>query len=267
MPKSQPRRGFAQQKEAGQRNRPAVGRSLQILEAMAALDGPASLADLTRALDLPQATTFRLCQRLEEDGYIVRDGGTRKFTIGARLMRLGLDIIRNSGPLSIRRKILSDLVETVGETCNLTTLAGTEVLYLDRVETRWPLRLSLEPGSRVPLHCTSSGKLLLASLPKPRQQQFLKALTLTANTPSTITDATELNRELQRIARRGFSTDNEEFLVGLVAVAVPVKDSGGKTCAAIACHAPVSRLSMKDAIALAPVLKAAAAKLGQTFDG
>lgn len=255
-----------QRSEAGRQSRPAVTRALQVLEAVAAIDGPASLTEITKALDLPQATAFRLCQRLEDEGYLTRDGGTRKYAMGARLMRLGLDIVRGSGPLSSRHKILSELVDTIGETCNLTTMAGTEVLYLDRVETRWPLRLALEPGSRVPLHCTSSGKLLLASLPKPARQQILKGLTLTANTPNTITNRTELERELQRIARRGFSTDNEEFLVGLIAIAVPIKDRRGKTFAAVACHAPIARLSLKEATALAPVLQAAAAKLAHSFE-
>ena len=266
MPKSQRSLVLTQRSKAGQHARPAVTRALQVLETLAALDGPASLVDLTRTLDIPQATAFRLCQRLQDEGYIVRDGGTRRYTVGARLMRLGLNVVRNSGPLTSRHKILSDLVDTIGETCNLTTISGTEVLYLDRVETRWPLRLSLEPGSRVPLHCTSSGKLLLSTLPKPRRHQLLKAISLTQNTPSTITDPGELNRELDRIARRGFSTDNEEFLLGLVAVAVPVKGRNGKVFAAVACHAPVARLSMKDTIALAPILQAAAAKLGLTFE-
>lgn len=255
-----------QRSDAGRRSRPAVTRALQVLEALAATDGPASLTDVAKVLDLPQATAFRLCQRLEDEGYLTRDGSTRKYTIGARLMRLGLDIVRRSGALSSRHKILSELVDAIGETCNLTTLVGTEVLYLDRVETRWPLRLALEPGSRVPLHCTSSGKLLLASLPKPARQQLVKSLTLTANTPNTLTNRGDLERELQRIARRGFSTDNEEFLVGLIAVAVPIKDRRGKTFAAVACHAPIARLSLKEATALAPVLQAAAAKLAQSFE-
>ncbi len=255
-----------QRSMAGRHSRPAVTRALGLLEALAAIEGPASLIELARHLDIPQATAFRLCQRLEEEGYLIREGGTRKYAVSARLARLGIGILRSSGPLSTRHAILADLVDNVGETCNLTTLAGTEVLYLDRVETRWPLRLMLEPGSRVPVHCTASGKLLLASLPKPTRQQILKALKLTPNTVNSMTNRVELDRDLQRITRRGYSTDNEEFLAGLIAVAVPVKDQRGRMFAAVACHAPVARLDLKSAIALVPALQVAAAKLATTFE-
>ena len=255
-----------QRSEAGRHSRPAVTRALGLLEALAAIEGPASLIELARHLDVPQATAFRLCQRLEDEGYLVREGGTRKYAVSARLTRLGIGILRSTGPMSARHAILADLVEGVGETCNLTALAGAEVLYLDRVETRWPLRLMLEPGSRVPMHCTASGKLLLASLPKPTRQQILKTLMLTPNTANSITNRADLDRELQRIARRGYSTDNEEFLAGLIAVAVPIKDERGRTFAAVACHAPVARLDLKSAIALVPALQTAAAKLAKTFE-
>ena len=211
------------------------------------------------------ATAFRLCRRLEKAGYLVRDGGSRRYTVGARLMRLGLDIVLSSGTISARHAILAELVEKIGETCNLTTLAGTEILYLDRVETRWPLRIALEPGSRVPLHCTASGKLFLSLMPPPIQERALGALTLTAHTPNTIVDLRRLRKELPSIARSGFSTDNEEFLAGLIAVAVPIVDRKGKTLAAVACHAPVARLELKQAVALVPVLRAAASRLTETF--
>ncbi len=252
---------------AGQKNRPALTRALGLLEAVAAAGRPVALNELAAIQEVPIATAFRLCQRLEDAGYLVRDGGSRRYTVGVLLMRLGLDVVRTSGPSSSRHEILASLVESIGETCNLTTLVGTEVLYLDRVETRWPLRLALEPGSRVPLHCTASGKLLLAAMPKETQERVLATLQLTANTSNTIIDPRLLRRDLQRITKRGFSTDNEEFLAGLIAVAVPICDRKGRPFAAVACHAPVARLDLRQAIALVPRLQDAAARLAPTFQG
>ena len=100
---------------------------------------------------------------------------------------------------------------------------------------------------------------------KATQVRVLNNLELTPSTPATITDVKALKRELKRIATRGYSTDNEEFLTGLIAVAVPIVDSHGKAFAAIACHAPVARLSLKDAISLVPVLKQGAVKLADSF--
>jgi IclR family transcriptional regulator, acetate operon repressor len=254
-----------QRSAASRRSRQALTRALQLLEGVADAGGSAALIDLSRKLEMPQATVFRLCQKLEEEGYLTRDGGTRRYAMGARLLRLGLGIVRHGGALNRRHAILSALVEEIGETCNLTALSGAEVLYLDRVETRWPLRLALEPGSRVPLHCTASGKLLLALLPRVEQQKLLRDLPLTRITPNTITDAAALQRDLSVIAARGYSTDNEEFLTGLVAVAVPIRDRTGKAFAAIACHAPVVRLSLQNAVDLAPRLSSAAERLADTF--
>jgi DNA-binding IclR family transcriptional regulator len=258
---------LAHQREvAGQRPRPALTRSLSVLETVAAASGAMSLTDIAEQLSLPQATAFRLCQHLESDGYLVRTNGSRKYAIGARLLRLGLDIVRIGGPTSLRHRILQELVEEIGETCNLTALASNEVVYLDRVETRWPLRLALEPGSRVPLHCTSSGKLFLALMPHEAQAALLKTLKLTVSTPKTIVNRDDLAKELKKIARQGFSTDNEEFLTGLNCVAVPIKDKHGTTIAAVACHAPIVRVDKRRAIQLVPYLQKAAAQLVETFE-
>jgi DNA-binding IclR family transcriptional regulator len=252
--------------DAGKRRRPAVTRALGLLEAVAAVGRPATLNEVAGIEEVPVASAFRLCQRLEEAGYLVRDSSSRRYTIGARAMRLGLDIVRAGGPISTRRAIMSELVNAIGETCNLTTLAGTDVLYLERVETRWPLRLALEPGSRVPIHCTASGKLFLAFMPAELRKRLLATLPLPVSSPNTIVDATALERDLQRIARRGFSTDNEEFLAGLVAVAVPVRDRKTRVFAAVAIHAPVARLELKQLIREVPRLEAAATRIAQTFE-
>lgn len=259
--------GFSreQRREASLKTRPTTGRSLRLLETLSALGRPATLKELAAVQGIAPATAFRLCRRLEEEGYLVREVGSRRYAIGVRLMQLGLDILRASGPSSARNAILTDLVDAIGETCNFTALVGTEVLYLDRVETRWPLRLALEPGSRVPIHCTASGKLFLAYMPEELREQVLATLSLPASTPNTLTNRAELLRDLRKIARRGFSTDAEEFLVGLVAVAVPVRDERGQVFAALACHAPLARVDLKGLIAQVSRLEAAAEKIARTF--
>jgi DNA-binding IclR family transcriptional regulator len=78
----------------------------------------------------------------------------------------------NGSLRAARHAILARVVEGIGETCNFTMLDGGEVIYLDRVEAAWPLRMNLSSGSRVPLHCTASGKLLLALQPKVRGRGF-----------------------------------------------------------------------------------------------
>lgn len=251
---------------ASRRARPATERSLLLLEALANAGRAVSLKELALTLGLPQTTAFRLCQLLESERYIVREAGGRRYAIGVRLLRLGLSIVSGIGPTTARRGILTELVSEVGETCNLTALVGTDVLYLDRVEAQWPLRVILETGSRVPLHCTASGKLFLSAMSPETRDQILSALTLTPHTPNTIVDKKILRREIMRIRKRGYGTDNEEFLMGLTAVAVPLKDRKGKILAAIGCHAPKARVSLKQLIAKIDFLEGAARRLEATFE-
>src|SRR5690606_15805750 len=110
-----------------------------------------------------------------------------------------------------RHDVLVELVKQVEETCNFTTLDGTQVLYLDRVEAQWPLRLIFDVGSHVPLHCTASGKLLLAFMPSRECARVLPHLKLDAKTPSTITCLLALEREIKQIRDQGYATDREEF--------------------------------------------------------
>jgi DNA-binding IclR family transcriptional regulator len=160
---------------------------------------------------------------------------------------------------------LQSVVDAVGETCNFTALSGDEVIYLDRVEARWPLRLHLEPGSRVPMHCTASGKLFLASMEAERRKRMLDSLTLTGMTERTVTSRDRLEQEIAEIVARGYSTDDEEFILGLIAVAVPVTDAKGRVIGAVACHAAKPRLDLPQALEHLSRLKTAAAEIGETL--
>jgi DNA-binding IclR family transcriptional regulator len=244
----------------------AVGRGLDLIDAVAAAGRALTIAELCGMLDLPKPTVHRLCQRLSAGGYLAREPGGHHYTVGPRLLRLALNVQRGgAGPE--RRAILQSVVDAVGETCNFTALAGDEVIYLDRVEARWPLRLHLEPGSRVPMHCTASGKLLLAFLPEAHRARILKNLDLSPFTPNTIVEPSAFDAELTAIAEQGYSLDREEFLLGLTAIAVPVRDSNGVVVAAIACHAPSVRFSLARAVECLATFRQAAARMAETLQG
>jgi DNA-binding IclR family transcriptional regulator len=164
-----------------------------------------------------------------------------------------------------RRAILARLVGEIGETCNFTMLDGDQVIYVDRVETAWPLRMTLTSGSHVPLHCTASGKLLLALLPKASRERLTAHLGLMRYTGSTITDPARLAAELARIRTCRYATDNEECHAGLVCVAVPVMDANKRVCAALAVQAPVSRMPLARALEHLATLRRAAAAMASTL--
>ncbi|WP_315928273.1 IclR family transcriptional regulator [Mesorhizobium sp. SP-1A] len=255
---------MARQKDDERDSGSAINRVLDLMEAIARTGRALTVPELCGILDLPKPTAHRLCQRLENEGYLAREPGGRHYAVGPRLMRLSIDVLR-WGAGAERRSILKGIVDEIGETCNFTALAGDEVVYVDRVEARWPLRLHLEPGSRVPLHCTASGKLFLASMPPARRERTLSAMNLSPFTAHTITDRAKLEDELAVIASQGYSLDREEFLLGLVAIAVPVKDRSGATIAALACHAPGARFDLGKAVERLPLFLEAATRLAATL--
>jgi DNA-binding IclR family transcriptional regulator len=241
-------------------------RTLAILEIIGQAGDPVSLAELAARAGLPKATAHRIALALERQGFVRREPDGRGLAVGPRLTRLAFHALGSDGRRAERRAILTDLVQRVGETCNLTGFDGHEVFYIDRVEADWPLRLHFEAGSRVPAHCTASGKLFLAFRPAAERQRLLAALPLDAHTPRTIANAATLERECQRIRTRGISTDDQEFLIGMVAVAVPVAILDGRAVAAIAIHAPVARVKLAGLVQRVPLLTRAAERLALTFD-
>lgn len=239
----------------------AADRALTLLALLAREGRALSLAELSVRLGVPKTSVHRLCNQLMAARWLARDVDERHFAVGPALHRLAFDTLNHGVVRGLRHEVLAALVTEVGETCNFTTLDGAQVLYIDRVEAKWPLRLSLEVGSHVPLHCTASGKLFLAHLPAERRQALLETLSFPAMTRRTLTSAKAIEAECRRITARGCSTDDEEFMAGLVAVAVPVRDGQGHVRAAIALHAPVARLSLQAAMERLPALEQAAQRM------
>jgi len=248
--------------ESDARSGSSAERSLRLLGLLAAEGRALTLAELALRLGLPKATAHRLCAQLLEGGHLARDTDARAFTVGPALRRLAFDTLNHGVVRGLRHQVLAALVAQVGETCNFTTLDGTQVLYIDRVEAQWPLRLTLDVGSRVPLHCTASGKLFLAHLPEAQRDTLIERLPLEPMTPNTLVSAEALKAECARIVQQDCSYDREEFMAGLLAVAVPVRDAEGRVRAAIAVHGPTARLSLAQARAALPALRHAAERMG-----
>ncbi len=239
----------------------AAERALRIVTEIAEAGVGLSLADLSARLGLPKATLHRQCAGLLAQGYLARDVDPLRFVVGPALHKLAFITLNHGHVRALRHRVLAELVASVQETCNFTTLDGAEVLYLDRVEARWPLRLTLDVGAHVPLHCTASGKLFLAHLPPPQFDELVGRARLQAFTANTIASPAQLRSECDAIRAAGYSTDREEFIAGLIAVAVPVYDGDNALRAAIAMHAPTARLPLENALTRLPRLAAAARRM------
>ncbi len=242
---------------------------LSLLEFVAARPLPVTLAEAAAGSDAPKPTLHRWLAALTRAGLLRRTPDGRRYELAPRATRLAFAILANRPGAALRRDILQRVVHDVGESCNLTVLDGMQVTYIDRVETMWPLRVTFHRGSKVPAHCTASGKLFLALMAPARRDALLRGLPLERFTDDTICDREALLRELQTIRQQRYALDREEYIRGLVCLAAPIYQRIGraKTCvAALAIQAPVARLSRDRILDKLPILQAAAEALAATLE-
>lgn len=225
--------------EAGQI--PTNLRLLMLLEEVARAGVPVTPSAVNEILQLPKPTVHRLFHKAEAEGFLQRDIDGRSYSPGARLRRLAVHTLSSERVRTVRLAVLRTVAERIGETCNLAIPDREGMRYLDRVETHWPLRIQLPIGTQVPFHCTASGKLYLASLRPDALDRLLRHYKLEKMTSHTITDIDRLKEELAETRARKFSTDDQEFMEEMAAVAVPVYDDQNRLLSTLSVHAPILR--------------------------
>ncbi len=236
-------------------------RLLLILEEVARRGVAVKPSDLIETLGLAKPTIHRLLQTAEAEGFLQRDLDGRSYGPGHRLRLLSVNTMSSEHLRTARLAILRSVAEQVGETCNLAIPDREGMIYLDRVETKWPLRIQLPVGTQVPFHCTASGKMYLSTLRQKTLDGFLSAGNLQPQTESSLTDPQSLRTEIQHIAQNGYSTDDEEFMSGMAALAVPVQDGQGRLVGTLSVHAPTQRHNVNSLMSFLGILKKGANEL------
>lgn len=236
-------------------------RTLRILEVLGASDTPMTPTQINNELGLPKQTVHRLCKTLVAEGYLAKAPNDKRLRPTRRLRGLASGILFSSRTYISRHQVLMDVASRVNETVNFVVPEEEGMIYQDRVETDWPFRIQLPIGTHVPFHCTASGKTFLASLSPTARRSFVRSLSMKKFTPNTFDDPGALLDELKKISKDGYAVDNEEFVEGMVAIAVPIVDSNGRYCAALAFHGPLQRLSIEGAKTKLDILTNAASVL------
>lgn len=238
----------------------SINRVLEIIELVSISERPLSPADLAFSLDIPKPSIHRLLQQLEADGFVQTDW--RGLIIpSTRLVKTAVGVLTCNSLESLRLSVLQRLAAEVGETCGIAIPNNLEMMYTDRVQSNWPLRIYLPIGGNVPVWCTSSGKLYLSSLPKTQRKRLMSNMPLQALTNNTLVDKVQLEASLEQIAETGVGVDNEEFIAGMVALSVPILSPDGHYFASLFTHAPTIRKSLADLQVFVPQLQAAANEL------
>jgi IclR family acetate operon transcriptional repressor len=250
----------------------SVDRALDLLEALAAVDGEVAITALATRTGLHVSTVHRLLATLLRRGYVRQNPETSRYYAGAKLATLSEGRSRY-GELRLRaRPLLRGLTETTRETANLVVLDDLQAVYIETVPSPQVVRLFTSVGNRTPLHATGAGKALLANLPAARRDALLERLDLRGYTARTIVDRTALRRALDDVREKGYAIDDEEYDEGVRCVAVAVagaatagRDAPGAPLAALSISAPASRLTRQRCAELAPALRRTAAELAEAL--
>jgi IclR family acetate operon transcriptional repressor len=234
----------------------SVDRAFELLEVLAEAGGELALSEIAASSALPLPTIHRLVRTLVNRGY-VRQLPSRRYALGPRLINLGE---RASGMLGDwARPWLTDLVEALGETTNLSMIDGNRATYVAQVPSRHSMRMFTEVGRRVYLHCTGVGKALLAQRGDDEVLELLHRAGMPAQTAHTIVDPDTLLAQIRQIRQVGYALDDGEQEIGVRCVAVPVL--GGPSSYAISVSGPTARMTAELVDRAVPIMRTAAKEL------
>jgi DNA-binding IclR family transcriptional regulator len=220
----------------------AVDRSLTLLVLLARAPAGMEASALARAAQLHVSTVFRILQTLKLRNFVI-EGPGGLYKIGPRSFEVGNSFLRNTSLQSEGQQIVERLAAETGETASMGILDSDEVLYLAIAHGQRELGIQSNVGTRHPVYCTALGKVLMAGLSWPEARKLLTRIVRIQMTENTIVDVDRLGEELGKVAARGYALDAEERILGVRAVAAPVRDHSGRVVAAISAAGPAFRIA------------------------
>jgi IclR family KDG regulon transcriptional repressor len=221
----------------------SVDRLVRVLDSFSAERPAWSLAELSAHLDLPKSTLHRFLVSLESHDILRRNPDDKRWRPGYRLLDWGELAGKTIGLSQLARPLMREIAAATGELIVLTVYSGQEVVCIEKIDARHPVRLALEVGTRRPLHAGASSKVLAAYLPEPERRAILQDGDLPRLCTNTITDPEALAAELATIRAQGFAHSIEETDPGAWGVATPIFDRRGAMVGAIGVAGPIQRYS------------------------
>jgi len=244
----------------------SLERGLAILSSFSSGRQLIGVSELARELALTRSTTHRYVATLAQLGYLQQDSGTRKYSLGPRVLELGFTAINSMELRHVAAPHLQRLCDETGHTVNMGILDDVDVVYVERCRAsrsrQNEIDLDLHVGSRLPAYCTSLGKVLLAFLPDDEREEIVGRIEFDRRGPNTLTSKASLLADLERVRATGIAVNNEELAYGLRSVAVPVLSGNGDAVAAVNLAAHRAMASLDDLVArLGPIMQRTAAEI------
>lgn len=221
----------------------ALARGLSVIESFDADHAQLTLSDVAKRTDMTRATARRLLHTLHQLGYVATDG--KYFSLRPKVLNLGFAYLTSLNFEQIAQPFIEKLVEEVQESCSMSVLDGTEVVYVLRVPTKRIMSIGINVGTRLPAAHTSMGRVLLSALDPDQLDTFFVAAPLSAHTKRAITDRSRLEAELAKTRERGWAIVDQELEDGLRSVAAPVRARDGAVIAAINLSGHASRITIE----------------------
>jgi len=243
------------------KNRSTV-RTIEILQLISSNPNGLTITEVSQALGIPKSTTHQIIQTLH-DLKTLEISRFKTYRLGIRFLEMALPAFAN---MDLRREaepILEDLSSKSGESVFMAAYDGNEIVYLDQVMGPSLLRLSVNPGTRGPIHCTALGKAILASLPDDKAIEIIGEGPLERFTDFTIQSRDQLMADLKNTRKRGFAIDDRELFPDISCIAAPVFGSTGEVNAAISIVSHSSRMNSSRIEKLGALLQEAVLNLSR----
>ena len=216
-----------------------LNKAIDVLELLAQHRDGLQLAEIARTLQYNTSTAHHLVGTLKARGFVSQDSTTKRYALGARLLHLATHYIAGTDVYSAGEEPTRELRDRSGETSYLTVLQGTDAVSIIEMAGHNPIQVRRTPRAGAGrLHCTASGKLLLAFLAADRRATLLDGMPLQAFTPHTIVELPRLQDEFAAIRRQGYALDLEEDYIGICCVAAPIYSNHGECVATVSVSFP-----------------------------
>jgi len=238
-----------------------IARMLKLLDVLAAHPEPLGLKQVAQYTGLHPSTAHRILSAMAADRLVDRiEPGS--YRLGMRLLELGNLVKMRINVREMALPVMRELHAQIGETVNLSVRQDDEIVYVERTSSgRSAMRVVHVIGARAALHITAAGKLFLLEEGFAKLREYAKRTGLAAHTKNTIASPPLLERELERIQRQGWATDNEEAEIGVRCVAAAVRDDAGGLIAALSISSPADRMKP----AWGPLVKEAAERIAHAI--
>jgi DNA-binding IclR family transcriptional regulator len=229
-------------KESPHYNIHVLDKCFDMLEIIARHPSGISLADLSKELKLPKSSVFRYLYTCENHAYVERLPGGDRFRLGIKLFELGQVVHSHLDIRELALPSMHYLLETFQETVNLAIRDGTEIIYIEILESSQALRMAAQVGSRDDLHTTALGKAILAHMKPLDVEAIIAQLKFQKRTERSIMNADTLRKELAAVRKRGYSIDFMENEEGVCCAGAPILNHQGTPVAALSMSGPFSRV-------------------------